>query len=753
MNTTPLEGIYFWEGVVEDRLDPLELGRVRVRIFGLHTEDKSDIPIEELPWAAVVLPVTSASVSGLGDAPVGPVENTWVVGYFRDGAAMQEPVVLGTLPGKPQEKPAGVIVESLFRKMAVGLTDPNGLYPLDDYLNEKDSDTNRLARITSTGDGSGTIVKKKEDSRDTDIPVANSPNDVRHEPMIPHLGSYPYNHVKQTEGGHVEEWDDTPGSERYHRYHPSGTYVEVQAEGHKVDKVIGDNYELRERHNTVHVKGSDVKTVDGRSAHKIWSKHDGEVHGPVRIVLHDDLVIEVNGNVNYYVDGDVTETVKGNYVRNVFGNSSETVGGNKSVNVNESSTETVGVDKSSNIGGNKSTVVGLDMSTHVVGSVSTIIGASKHLSVADDITTTAGKGQHHSAGDYYWMWAYNHIAGQTRDPGSPAGGAQDNRIDFNDPDLSDVVESIATSEPSEPGSPNAPSGAPGAPVSDVAEHIPDDLAYRAREEIFFQDIEDVGGEGAASIVDIAKDFPEYIEEGIKQGFFNDWDSDVVNAPVVPDDNLPPVIIAPKGAQGVDILDVDDDGRCDCNNRYADETEFPLGMRLSPNVTLGEVTTKTVLANSRHKLRAQKGLTRAQIVCNLEKICRNVAEPIFAVWPDAYITSGFRNLQGSRNPGSFHHLGQALDFQFPDVSTHAKAYQRAIEIAQTLPNWDKIILELNTSATRLNKPVFHIQYRCRGNRGATLTTANFRTYTPGFAGVQPGPAQERRNLKPGNKEEA
>ena len=32
-------------GVVEDRNDPLQLGRVRVRVYSIHTEDKSLIKI------------------------------------------------------------------------------------------------------------------------------------------------------------------------------------------------------------------------------------------------------------------------------------------------------------------------------------------------------------------------------------------------------------------------------------------------------------------------------------------------------------------------------------------------------------------------------------------------------------------------------------------------------------------------------------------------------------------------------------
>ena len=42
----------FYLGVVEDRDDPLMLGRVRVRILGLHTHDKAVLPTADLPWVS-----------------------------------------------------------------------------------------------------------------------------------------------------------------------------------------------------------------------------------------------------------------------------------------------------------------------------------------------------------------------------------------------------------------------------------------------------------------------------------------------------------------------------------------------------------------------------------------------------------------------------------------------------------------------------------------------------------------------------
>ena len=91
-----------YTGVVENRQDPLKLGRCQVRVSGLHTHDKLVLKTEELPWAHPMQPVTSAAMSGIGHAPVGPVEGTWVVVMFRDDDE-QYPILLGTLGGIPQD--------------------------------------------------------------------------------------------------------------------------------------------------------------------------------------------------------------------------------------------------------------------------------------------------------------------------------------------------------------------------------------------------------------------------------------------------------------------------------------------------------------------------------------------------------------------------------------------------------------------------------------------------------------------------
>jgi GH24 family phage-related lysozyme (muramidase) len=109
-----MNGIHF--GVVEDRLtDPLKIGRCKVRISGIHTEDKQLLPTDSLPWAIVMQPTTSAANSGIGQSPTGIVEGTWVMIVFRD-EFNQFPVIIGTLPGVPtkEESPAkeGAVVRS-----------------------------------------------------------------------------------------------------------------------------------------------------------------------------------------------------------------------------------------------------------------------------------------------------------------------------------------------------------------------------------------------------------------------------------------------------------------------------------------------------------------------------------------------------------------------------------------------------------------------------------------------------------------
>lgn len=80
-----------WVGVVENIDDPLKNGRVKVRIFGWHTDDLIKLPTAVLPWATM-----TQSSTGTFSAPV---PGDFVNGYFADGRSAQNPYVLSVLPG------------------------------------------------------------------------------------------------------------------------------------------------------------------------------------------------------------------------------------------------------------------------------------------------------------------------------------------------------------------------------------------------------------------------------------------------------------------------------------------------------------------------------------------------------------------------------------------------------------------------------------------------------------------------------
>ena len=90
------DGFNWWIGVVENRMDPLKMGRCQVRIFGHHTENKQLIPTEDLPWASCVSAPNATSSFGT------PKEGDYVLGFFADGASAQAPTITGVYPGIKQ---------------------------------------------------------------------------------------------------------------------------------------------------------------------------------------------------------------------------------------------------------------------------------------------------------------------------------------------------------------------------------------------------------------------------------------------------------------------------------------------------------------------------------------------------------------------------------------------------------------------------------------------------------------------------
>ena len=269
------DGFVWFVGVVEDRLDPKHLGRLRVRCLGYHTDNLGKLPTSDLPWSHVMNSITSATVSGVGQSPLGAVEGSWVMGYFRDGSAAQEPIIIGTLPGIPSSLPV--------KDADKGFQD----YVHANYPKYKETDVNRLS-VGDDDNPHSTLTIRKADVdlgvSQADIeqydriaeqekilppPAAGGPRVDQDEPspwdepITPYEAQYPYNHVYESEGGHIREMDDTPGKERIHERHASGSGYEIFADGTKVTRVKKDNYSIITENDYCHIQGDSTKTIDG----------------------------------------------------------------------------------------------------------------------------------------------------------------------------------------------------------------------------------------------------------------------------------------------------------------------------------------------------------------------------------------------------------------------------------------------------------------------------------------------------------
>ena len=293
------DGFQWFVGVVEDRQDPKKVGRVRVRCLGYHSENISDLPTDRLPWAHPMNPVTSATVSGVGQTPLGAVEGTWVVGFFQDGADAQQPIIIGTLPGVPSSLPTKGAGKGFQDRLNANYpkyteTDMNRL-AVNDSDNPHPSLSIRQAdRTTNIGraDFNPVDVSRANDPAARSLPGDDGTN--FNEPETTYKTQYPHNHVYESEAGHIVEFDDTPNSERIHERHSTGTGYEINEFGDKVQRVKRDNYEIISNDHFAHIKGTHNTTVDGGV--RVFVNANGTADSNYTIQVGN------NANVNVQVD-------------------------------------------------------------------------------------------------------------------------------------------------------------------------------------------------------------------------------------------------------------------------------------------------------------------------------------------------------------------------------------------------------------------------------------------------------------------
>ena len=214
------DNLRWYMGDIVSVSDPLQLGRVRVRIFGVH--DNEEILDDNLPWAQVCIPVTEGGTGGSG-SNLGLQIGARVFGFFMDGKDSQSPLVLGSIPKYETESGGGRSTD---------------------------------LRARGGDDGKTSITK--------------TPTTEIGEPDDPYNAVYPNNSVHRTKSGHIIELDDTENHERILFYHKDGSFVEFHPDGDIVTQhkngfrtVTGNDKVYITGNLEITVKGDMKVTVDG----------------------------------------------------------------------------------------------------------------------------------------------------------------------------------------------------------------------------------------------------------------------------------------------------------------------------------------------------------------------------------------------------------------------------------------------------------------------------------------------------------
>ena len=303
-------GFIWWTGIVENRNDPLKMGQCQVRCVGWDADNKMHLPTKDLPWAKPLLPVNGTDVYA-------PKEGDMVIGFFIDGESAQERVMMGILPNIPlkESNPQNPFADPRTTELStaprppkskeyntdgtgVTLTEESaaGSYPR--ILDEPS--TSRIAR-NDTKSITKTFIQERKDNVVTGIETVNDSWD---EPKTSYNTVYPYNNVKETESGHILEFDDTYGAERVHLAHRNGSFQEWFPNGDKVEKVTKDNYQIIMGDDKVYIMGKCQVTVQG----------DAEIYVKKKayIKVDSDVKVEVGGNYTEHVSGTYKVVSDGN---------------------------------------------------------------------------------------------------------------------------------------------------------------------------------------------------------------------------------------------------------------------------------------------------------------------------------------------------------------------------------------------------------------------------------------------------------
>lgn len=280
-------GYYHFYGVVENRNDESNFGRVKVRIFGNHTENLAELPTDELTWAQIVLPVTASpnTMHNLWDG-------TFVTGFYADGIEKQIPIITGILATNGEETldPEG--------KKETGFQDQREKKDCNPGESDKWAATGiNTSPAASAANWAKSYIKKILDK------TIHKSNKGYSEPAVNFNSKYPFNISKQYESGHLVEYDNTPGNERIAVTHVTGSRVHFLADGTIIIKSTKDAHIVSNGNMYQSTNGNLNQTIDGTTTLK---------SGTVKFEIDGSFDVSASGSINMNASGGINMSSGGN---------------------------------------------------------------------------------------------------------------------------------------------------------------------------------------------------------------------------------------------------------------------------------------------------------------------------------------------------------------------------------------------------------------------------------------------------------
>ena len=477
----------WWLGVVEDNNDIAMAGRVKVRITGYHTANRETLPVKHLPYAIPINSVTSAAMNGIMEnhqlVQGSTVIGFFADGDEGQIPMILGTVAGNPMSHVEDGQPTGTTNPDNLRR---GFTDPTGKFPRasdgkikgtvegegheEGFAGVGEPDTSRLAR-NEHAEEHYSLINRRE-IREEKIRTATAPSvegdgllddkgGKAYEPvewdephprgkskdeakyfnprqdmidggdgdpskkgnMEDYTSLYPFNTVKETRAGFVFETDNTEGNKRYHEYHPSGTHKEIHHDGTKVEKIIGDDYEIITKDKNVLIRGNCNVTIVGDCKMLVQGDKYEEIEGDLFQTIHGDRITKIQGSDIKSVVTDQGTSIKGNRTTRVALDDNQTIVGNQTEQVAKKKRETVVESVTESFGKHTTTV---DKSTfrQSVGNIVEVTGG-------DLMFGAGGKSEFGSAGDQKFKTEANQIIEVTTNQTKTVGGNVDNDITGN----------------------------------------------------------------------------------------------------------------------------------------------------------------------------------------------------------------------------------------------------------------------------------------------------------------------------------